>query len=204
MVDTSMLDSMLSLNERMVTLYAVTGHEPKRGKFEHLWPRGAFQCSDGYVAINIPDDIMWQRVAKTIGRPDLCDDPRSISGTARAANADFLQPIVEGWMAGKTRAKVVDALNTAGVPAGPVYTAKDVFEDDHFRKRDMLVEINDPEVGPATFARTTPHLSAAPRIPTEPAPNLGQHTRYVLPDLLGYSSDAVVGLVAEGVVAVNE
>lgn len=201
MVDVSMLDSMLALNERMVTLYSVTGNEPQRGKLEHLWPRGAFQCKDGYVALNVPDDIIWQRIANTIGRPDLADDERSATGTARAANADFLQPIVESWMADKSRAEVVDTLNAAGVPTGPIYTAKDIFEDDHFRKREMLIEVDDPEVGSTTFARTTPHLSAAPQIPTEPAPNLGEHTRYVLQDLLNYSSDEVDGLIAEGVVA---
>jgi formyl-CoA transferase len=204
LVDVSMLDNVLALNERMVTLYSVTGNEPQRGKLEHLWPRGAFQCRDGYVALNVPDDIIWQRLAKTVGRPDLADDERSTSGTARAQNADFLQPIIEGWMADKSRAEVVDALNAAGVPTGPVYTAGDVFADDHYRTRGMLVEVDDPQVGPSTFARTPPHLSAAPDIPTEPAPNLGQHTRSILRHLLGYSDSDVDALDAAGVVAVAD
>ncbi len=203
MVDVSMLDNMLALNERMVTLYSVTGQEPKRGRLEHLWPRGAFQCRDGYVALNVPDDIVWQRLAQTVGRPDLADDPRSASGTSRAANADFLQPVIESWMADKTRAEVVDALNAGGVPTGPIYTAKDVFADDHFRQRKMLVEVDDPEVGPSTFARTTPHLSAAPEIPTEPAPNLGQHTRPILQELLGYNAAEVAELIEAGVVGAS-
>ncbi len=120
MVDSSMLDNMLALNERMVTLYSVTGEAPQRGRLQHLWPRGSFKCQDGYIAVNVPDDIIWQRIAKTIGRPDLADDPRSADGTSRAANADFLRPIVESWMADKTRAEVVDTLNAAGVPTGPV------------------------------------------------------------------------------------
>ena len=204
MVDVSMLDNMLALNERMVTLYSVTGQEPKRGRLEHLWPRGAFQCRDGYVALNVPDDIVWQRLAKAIGRPNLVDDPRSADGTSRAANADFLQPVIESWMADKTRAEVVDALNAAGVPTGPIYSAKDVFADDHFRRRKMLVEVDDPEVGPSTFARTTPHLSAAPEIPTEPAPNLGQHTRPILHELLGYNPAEVAELIEAGVVSVSD
>jgi formyl-CoA transferase len=200
LVDVSMLDNMLALNERMVTLFSVTGQEPKRGRLEHLWPRGAFQCRDGYVALNVPDDIVWQRLAGAVGRPDLADDPRSADGTSRAAHADFLQPIIEGWMADKTRAEVVDALNAAGVPTGPIYSAQDVFSDDHFRRRGMLVEVEDPEVGPSTFARTTPHLSAAPEIPTEPAPNLGQHTRSILEELLGYDPGQVDELISAGVV----
>ncbi|HEX9924942.1 MAG TPA: CoA transferase, partial [Anaerolineae bacterium] len=201
LVDISLLDSMLALNERMVTLYSVTGEEPWRGKPRHLYPRGAFKCRDGYVALNTPDDIIWTRLAKTIGRPDLVDDPCCSDGASRAASAGFIQPLVENWMADKTRAEVVDALNAAGVPTGPVYTANDVFEDDYFRRRHMLVDVDDPEVGPLTFARTAPHLSTAPEIPTNPAPNLGQHTRPILQELLGYSAKEVDRLVEAGVVA---
>lgn len=204
MVDVSMLDNMLALNERMVTLYSITGQEPKRGHLQHLWPRGSFQCQDGYIAVNVPDDIIWQRLAKTIERPDLIDDPRSASGTSRAANADLLRPIIERWMADKTRAEVVDTLNAAGVPVGPVYSAKDVFEDDHFRQRKMLVEIEDPEVGSNLFARTPPHLSAAPEICANPAPNLGQHTRSIMQELLVYTPDEVDQLIEAGVVATND
>ena len=202
LVDVSLLDNMLALNERMVALYSVSGKEPQRGKPEHLWPRGAFKCSDGYVALNVPDDGIWARLAAAVGRPDLVDDPRSADGTSRAANADFLQPILEEWMADKTRTEVVDLLNEAGMPTGPVYTARDVFADEHFKVRGMLAEVDDPEVGRYAFARTTPHLSASPEIPLEPSPALGSHTREVLEGLLGYSKEAVDGFVESGVVGV--
>jgi len=200
LVDVSLLDNMLALNERMVALYSVSGKAPQRGKLEHLWPRGAFRCADGYVALNVPDDGIWARLATTVGRPDLVEDPRSVTGTARAAHADFLQPILEEWMADKTRNEVVDALNQAGMPTGPVYTAEDVFADEHFRVRGMLAEVDDPEVGRYTFARSVPHLSAAPEIPLSAAPALGAHTREVLEGLLGYDAREVEALAAAGVV----
>ncbi len=204
LVDVSMLDNMLALNERMVTLFSLTNQAPKRGRLRHLWPRGSFRCQDGYVALNVPDNIIWQRLAKTVGHPDLADDPRSADGSSRAENADFLRPLIESWMADKSRIEVVDTLNAAGVPTGPVYSAEDVFADDHFRQRQMLVEVDDPEVGPHTFARTTPHLSAAPEIPTHPAPNLGQHTRPILQELLGYSTNELDKLVEAKVVATDK
>ncbi len=202
LVDVSLLDNMVALNERMVALFSVTGQEPRRGRLEHLWPRGAFRCADGYVALNVPDDGIWARLATTIGRPALVGDPRSATGTARAANAAFLQPLLEEWMADKTRSEVVDALNAAGMPTGPVYTARDVFADPHFQARGMLPVIEDPEVGSYAFARTTPHLSAAPEIPLNAAPALGAHTREVLEGLLGYPPSRVETLAGAGVVGV--
>jgi len=202
LVDVALLDNMLALNERMVALYSVTGQEPQRGKLEHLWPRGAFRCRDGYVALNVPDDLVWARLATAVGRSDLIEDPRSASGTSRAANAEFLQPILEAWMADKTRQEVVDTLNAAGMPTGPVYTARDVFADPHFRTRGMLVDIEDPEVGRHTFARSTPHLASAPAIVQHPAPALGQHTREILEELLGYPRAEVDDLAARKVVGI--
>jgi len=204
LVDISLLDNMLALNERMVALYSVSGNAPQRGRLEHLWPRGAFKCSDGYVALNVPDDGIWVRLATTLGRPDLIDDARSANGTSRAANAGFLQPILEDWMADKTRTEVVDAFNAAGMPTGPVYTAEDVFADDHFRVRGMLAEVEDPEVGPFTFARSVPHLSATPEIPLKAAPALGADTREVLEDLLGYAPREVNQLASDGVVGLPD
>jgi formyl-CoA transferase len=200
LVDVSLADNMLALNERMVALFSVTGQEPQRGKLEHLWPRGAFRCKDGYVALNVPDDIVWARLATAVGRQDLVDDPRSADGTSRAANADFLQPIIEEWMADKTRQDVVDTLNRAGMPTGPVYTASDVFADPHFRKRGMLVDIDDADVGTHVFARSTPHLSSAPEIRRESPPALGQHTREILETVLGYTAVDVDRLAGESVV----
>ena len=139
-------------------------------------------------------------------RPGLLGDHPSLDDLDQGDlrfNVDFRSvyaAILEDWMADKTRAEVVDAFNQAGMPTGPVYTARDVFQDDHFRVRGMLTEIDDPEVGPYTFARTAPHLSTCPEIPAGPSPALGGHTRQILEDLLGYSSQEVDQLAEKEVV----
>ena len=75
-VDSAMLDNMISLNERMVMLYSITGEEPHRGRLKHLYPRGAFKCRDGYLALNVPDDLIWARLCRVIEREDLIEDER--------------------------------------------------------------------------------------------------------------------------------
>jgi len=203
-VDSAMLDNMLALNERMVTIYSFTGESPERGRLKHLYPRGAFRCQDGYLALNVPDDIQWGRLCEAIGRDDLKADPRTADGTARAANAEFIRPLIEAWLADKTRAQAVALLEERGVPSGPVYTAEDVFNDPHIAARHMLVTVDDPVAGPRKYARTPIHLSAEPEIPTDSAPRLGEHTRPILIDLLGYSEADVERLGGEGVVAVGD
>ncbi len=204
MVDSAMYDNMLSLNESMVALYSVAGQSPHRGRPRNAYPRSAYATRDGYIALNVPDERIWKRLAEAMGHPELVDDARTCSGPARAANREFLDPIVEGWLSNLTRAEAVDTLNEVGVPTGPVYTAEDIFECPQVEARHMLMPVNDPEVGEYRFARTPPHLSAAPELPANPAPRLGEHTRAVLEGMLGYSAVEVDALAGDGVVQVAD
>ncbi len=203
LVDSAMFDNMLALNEAMVALYSVAGQVPERGKPRNLWPRGAYETKNGHIGLNVPDNIIWSRLCKAMGRDDLIDDARATSGTTRSANVDTLQPIIEGWLATLTREQAVETLNAAGIPCGPVYTAEDVFDDPHVKARGMIMPVTDPEFGTFGFARTTPHLSAAPELPANPAPNLGQHTREILHDL-GYETKDIDRLAADGVVQTDD
>ena len=200
-VDSAMLDNVLALNERMAALYSFTGESPARGEFKHLTPRGAFRCRDGYLALNVPDDGQWVRLCRALGRPELAGDPRTADGTARAANAAWIGEMIEAWLADKSRAEAVALLEAEGVPAGPVYTAGDIFADPHVAARQMLVSVDDPVAGPHLFARSPLHLSETPTIRTEPAPRLGEHTRPVLKELLGYDDAKIEELHRQGIVA---
>jgi len=202
-VDSAMLDNMLSLNERMAMLYSITGNEPHRGRLTHLYPRGAFKCKDGYLALNVPDDMVWARLCTTMGRDDLINDERSNNGTARASNAEFLAPIIEEWLSQKTRSEAETLLNQNGVPVGSVYTAKDVFESKQVKSRKALVNIDDPDVGTYQFARGPVMLSGSPEIETNPAPDLGQHSYEVLSEILRYSDVKIDKLAESGTIEIK-
>jgi len=203
LVDSAMFDNMLSLNESMVTLFSTAGQSPERGVPKNLFPRGAFKTKDGYIALNVPDNRIWGRLCEAMGRADLIEDARSTGGTERATNAEFLQPIIEDWLAGLTRDEAVDALNESGVPTGPVYTAEDIFEDPQVKARGMLMPVDDPEVGEYAFTRSPIHLSDAPELPKNAAPKLGQDTDWVLRDVLGYDEGRIAELVDSEIVEVG-
>ena len=202
-VDSAMLDAMISLNERMVMLYTMTGEEPHRGRLKHLYPRGAFKCKNGYLAMNVPNDLVWARLCKSMERDDLIDDVKSNTGTARAANGDFLGPIIEEWLSKKTRDEAEKILNKNGVPVGSVYTAKDIFESEQVKARRSLIDIEDPDVGTYQFARGPVMLSNAPEIETNPAPDLGQHTHEILSSILGYSDEQINELINSNTIGIK-
>ena len=204
LVDSAMLDNLLSLNETMVTLYSVAGQEQKRGVPTVFFPRGAYQTKDGYLAVHVPDNIIWKRFCEVMERSDLIDDKRSATSPARAQNHGFLDSIISEFMATMTRDEAVGKFNSHGVPVAPVYTAEDVFADPHIEARGMLMPIDDPEVGTYRFARTAPMLEENAELPRNPAPSLGQHTREILEGLLDYSSSEVDALRDHGVVETGE
>ena len=200
LVDSSMFDNMLSLNESMVALHSVAGQSPARGNPKVLFPRGAFKTKDGYIALNVPDNIIWKRLCKAMNRGDMIEDARCTTGVERAANADYIQPIIENWLLYLTREEAVSKLNDCGVPTGPVNTAEDIFSDPHVQARGLLMTIKDHEVGEYEFARSPLFLSDAPNIPTNPAPSLGQNTLEILTDLLGYSETKIEALGQSGII----
>ena len=202
-VDSAMLDAMISLNERMAMLYTMTGEEPHRGRLKHLYPLGAFKCKDEYLALNVPDDLVWSRLCEAMERADLINDKRSKTGTDRAANSDFLGPIIEKWLSKINRSDAENILNKNGVPVGPVYTAEDVFQSEQVKSRKLLVDIEDPKVGKYQFTRGPVMLSGSPEIETNPAPDLGQHTYEILSSLLEYDEEKIRSLVDSKCVTIN-
>ena len=131
LVDSAMFDNMLALNEQMISYYSVAGEIGERGKPKNYYPRGAFQASDGWVALHCPDNILWGRLADAMGHQDLKEDARTATGPARAQHIPMIDEIIGTYLGEKTRDEAMTALNAAGVPCGPVNRADCVFSDPH-------------------------------------------------------------------------
>jgi formyl-CoA transferase len=201
MVDISMLDAMVALNERALTIYSFTSEVPVRGQERHLGPRGAYRTKDGYLAINIPSDYMWGRLAQAIGREDLVNDPRCASGPSRARHSEALiRPAIEDWLQDKSSAEAAGILNGLGVPAGPVHTAAELFRCPQVEIREMLLPIEEGSLAGRRLVRSPVRLSATPKVRASWVARLGQHTTQVLDEMLGFKEEQVEDMRRRGVI----
>jgi crotonobetainyl-CoA:carnitine CoA-transferase CaiB-like acyl-CoA transferase len=189
-IDVSMYDTMVALNERPLMHHAFTGTVITRGPDAFQAPMGAYECSDGFISLVVPNDLMWRRVAACIGRPELADDPATATGAARAANPDAYVPAMTAWLKERTRARAVADLEAAGVPAGIVQDSADIAACPHLEARDMFVRVQDPSVGEIRMPHAPFALSGSGPVPARSVPRLGADTEPVLAEL-GLDHDAI-------------
>jgi crotonobetainyl-CoA:carnitine CoA-transferase CaiB-like acyl-CoA transferase len=203
-VDASILESCFALLESMVPEYDRTGYvrEPSGTRLRNVAPSNVYRSRDGkWIVIAANADNVFQRLCEAIGRRDLLEDERFRTHWGRGENADELDRIVGAWVAERESAEVDRVLNQSGVVCGPVYSIADIFADPHYRARDMLIEMEDPELGPLLAPGIVPKLSGTPGEArwTGPWP-LGSHNREVYSGLLGIGDAELAELAEEGVI----
>lgn len=197
-VDVAMYDAMISLCERMIHQESFAGLVPGREGNDHpiLCPFGVFRASDGYVAIAAPLDSQWESLCHLFGEPELALQPRFASNADRVANRGRVRSIVERWLEPLTRREVTDLISR-NVPVGPVNTVRDITEDPHVSRRDMLVELEQPGSASVRVAGQPIKFTGPTRNTHTRAPLLGEHTADVL-RALGYSPKRVEELTRLG------
>lgn len=200
-IDVSMYDTIVALSERALTAYSLTGHVLERGHEPYLAPWGPFECSDGWVALLVATERDWGRFCEMMERPDLVGHEGAASGPERAKNmSGWLGEIVAGWFRSHTKAEAMEKLLAAGVPAGPVQDAQEIFECPHVAARKQLIDVPDPVLGSVRLVGPPFKLSGNVEPVTKAAPLLGEHTAEILRERLGYTNEQVGRLREEGVV----
>ena len=200
-VDAAIYESVLALTEGLVPEWAAGA--PVRGRtgtsLAGIAPSNIYPTADGSVLVAANQDTVFLRLATAMGRAELAQDPRFADHRARGAHAEALDELVSGWTVGQRAQDVLAALHEVGVPCGLLYTPADMADDPHFRARQSLVEVTDPDAGPVLMPAVAPRLSRTPGSVRWTGPRLGEHTEQVLAEA-GLSPDDVAGLRAAGVV----
>ena len=200
-VDAAIYESVLALTEGLVPEWAVAGLERERtgAVLKGIAPSNVYPTADGEVLVAANQDSVFRRLCTVMGHPDLATDPRYADHRSRGANAAELDDLICAWTRGWASETLLDALHTAAVPAGLVYTPADMVTDPHFRSRGSLLEVEDPQVGPVLMPAPAPRLSRTPAEVRWTGPRLGQHTDEILAEA-GLTDNDVAALRAAGVV----
>jgi crotonobetainyl-CoA:carnitine CoA-transferase CaiB-like acyl-CoA transferase len=202
-VDVAITDAVLAVLESVLAECSVTGAVRERSGtiLPGVAPSNLYETRDGrWVVVAANADGVFRRLCDAMGRPEWKTDPRYASHEARAAHQGDLDAAIAGWVRQLSAEELLEVLDRHGVPGGPVYTARDVLEDPHFRARGSLVEVENPGVGRVTMQAPVPRLGSTPLPPPGPAPELGQHTDQVLREVAGLSAEDIRRLREAGVV----
>jgi crotonobetainyl-CoA:carnitine CoA-transferase CaiB-like acyl-CoA transferase len=164
-------------------------------------PRNAFKTRDGdWVAMSCSTQSVFVRACNAIGRPELIIDPRYVNNQARTKNSSALDQVFADWIGSHPTEHVLATLNDAGAAVAPIYDVRGVFEDPHFRERESLVAVDDPELGSIRMQNVVPKLSRTPGMIRHAGPRLGEHTREIYADWLDVNDAELEQLSADGVI----
>jgi formyl-CoA transferase len=202
-VDSAIYEAVLAMMESLVTEYQVAGYTRERtgAILPNVAPSNVYPSADGQlVLVAANQDTVFRRLAGVMGRPELADDPRYASHSARGEHQEALDGLIAGWTATQEADPLLRVLEEAGVPAGRIYRAADMLADPHYLARQAIVRLADPELGEIAMQNVAPRLSATPGRVAWPGPALGQHNQEVYQGLLGLPDGEVERLADQGVI----
>ena len=200
-IDVAVHEAVFNVMESLIPEYSAFGvvREAAGSALPGIAPSNAYPCQDGWVLVAGNGDSIFKRLMDTIGRPDLGAAPDLADNAGRVARVEEIDTAIGAWSAQRTVQQVLDALGNARVPAGKVYTAKDIAEDPHYRARDMLLSQTTRDGYTVEVPGIVPKLSATPGTIRSSAPHLGDDTDAVLAEA-GLSHEQIALLRSKGVI----
>jgi len=201
-IDVALHEAVFNVMESLVPEYSAFGavREPAGSALPGIAPSNAYRCADGVVLVAGNGDSIFKRLMASIGRDDLGNDPALADNAGRVRRVGEIDAAIEAWTHTRTVDAVLQALGEARVPAGRVYTAKDIAEDPHYRARDMILKQETRDGHEIEVPGIVPKLLGTPGRVRSSAPRLGDDTDAVLREL-GLSDDQIAAMRARKVVA---
>ncbi len=201
-IDVALHEAVFNVMESLVPEYSAFGvvREPAGSALPGIAPSNAYRCADGVVLVAGNGDSIFKRLMQAIGRDDLGQDPALADNAGRVARVQELDAAIEDWTRTRTVAQALQALGEARVPAGRVYTARDIVEDPHYRERDMILTQRTRDGHEIEVPGIVPKLLGTPGSVRSAAPRLGDDTDAVLGEA-GFSAQDIASLRERKVVA---
>ena len=201
-VDSALYEAVLQVMESVVPEYAAMGLvRPRSGSIlPGIAPSNVYPASDGEYMIGGNGDTVFARLCEAMAQPELASDPRYATHTARGERQGELDALIGQWTAQHTVEELEALMIAHSVPAGRVYTGREMLSDPHFAAREALVSVPHPELGAVTMQAPMPRLSANPSAIRRPAPQTVGADNAEVYGALGFDQEDLADMAARGVI----
>lgn len=204
LIDLALLDSQVAWLINEGVNYLTCGREPVRRANAHsnIVPYDVFPTADGYVILAIGNNGQYVKFCDFAGKPEMATDERFLTNDLRVRNRDAITPLLRQMTVMKTTDEWVEGLAPLGVPAAPVNTVPQAFNDPQIQHRGMQIEIDHPisEDGKCRLIGNPINLSETPVTYRRPPPMVGEHTDEVLKEMLNLDEAAIGKMRADKII----
>ena len=205
MIDLSIYEPMFWLLGPQASVFQQLGLVQERtgNRAPFTAPRNAYRTRDGHwVVLSGSAQSIAERIVEAVGRSDLVSEPWFRDHTGRLDHQDELDEAIGAWIAARDRDEVIQVFQEHQAALGPVLSIADILENEQYRARGTITEVEHPILGPLQMQDVIPRLGATPGRIRSIAPRLGQHTAEILASV-GYSPEQLAEMREEGVIALE-
>ncbi|MGR8920000.1 MAG: CaiB/BaiF CoA transferase family protein [Gammaproteobacteria bacterium] len=201
-VDVAIFEAVFNLLEAVIPEYDGAGvvRQPSGSTLTGIVPSNTYRCADGkLIVIGANTNSMFKRLVETMGKPEMAEDPRLAENAGRFEHQEEVDGAVEAWTSSLPSGEALALLDEAGVAAGPIYDARDMFNDPQFRARGLFQEVS-INGEPLNVPAIIPLLSRTPGRTDFPGPTVGEYNDEVYRGLLGMDDAELAELRESGVI----
>lgn len=202
-IDVALYEAVFSLMESMVPEYDYANliRERTGSSLPGIVPSNTYECKGGkYVVIGGNGDSIFKRLMKAINREDIAKDANYSTNEGRTKATEFIDEEILKWTKQYELSEVQEILNKFDVPNSPIYSIEEIMNDVHYQAREMIKDVEVPNLGKLKMPGIIPKFSDTPGEIKWAGPELGEHNRNVLCDILGYSETEYKKLIEDGVI----
>lgn len=202
-IDMSILEPIMAAVGPAPTVYKHLGVvETRHGnRSTNNAPRNTYQTKDGsWVAVSASALKIAERVMRLVGHPEVIEEEWFSSGRGRVENVELIDAYIAEWISQRSRTEVLKAFEEAEAAIAPIYDARDIVEDEHISKTQMLVEVEDSDLGKVLMHNVMWRMSESPGRIKWTGRSLGADTDEVLNEELGISQERIAELRQSGVI----
>jgi formyl-CoA transferase len=202
-VDSAIYESVLNMMESLITEYDKGGYIRERtgAILPNVAPSNIYPTKDEqFILIAANQDTVFGRLAQAMGQPELAENERYATHTARGAVQKELDDLISEWTKTIAASDLEKLMEDHGIPSGKIYTPVDMLEDAHFRAREAIVSTMHPTFGELKMQNVAPKLSKTPGNIRRPGPELGEHNEEIYGSVLAMTAEQMADLAKRGII----